>query len=96
MLVHQGVGEVSSGSEIADFTHVQALMADFFFVLLVLGWFLLGLGEKATLQSSKLLDAWYPLWQWVFQPALGVLMLGALASGVAGKFARESESSQAR
>ena len=25
-----------------------------------------------------LLDAWYPLWQVVIQPALGVLMLGAV------------------
>ena len=71
-------------------------MADFFFILLILGWFLLGLGEKATVQSSKLLDAWYPLWQWVFQPALGVLMLGALASGVASQLARQGDGSQAR
>ena len=27
---------------------------------------------------QKLLDAWYPLWTLVFQPALGVLMLGAV------------------
>lgn len=24
------------------------------------------------------LDAWLSLWQWVFQPAIGVLMLGAV------------------
>jgi hypothetical protein len=28
---------------------------------------------------QALLDAWYPLWQWVFQPAIGVLMLGAVS-----------------
>jgi hypothetical protein len=61
-------------------------MADFFFILFILFWFLAGLGEKVALQSSTLLDAWYPLWPWVFQPALGVLMLGAVASGVADKF----------
>ena len=29
--------------------------------------------------EQALLDAWYPLWQWVFQPAIGVLMLGAVS-----------------
>lgn len=28
---------------------------------------------------QALLDAWFPLWQWVFQPAIGVLMLGAVS-----------------
>lgn len=28
---------------------------------------------------QKLLDAWYPLWNLVFQPAIGVLMLGAVS-----------------
>lgn len=29
---------------------------------------------------QALLDAWYPLWRWVFQPAIGVLMLGAVSA----------------
>ena len=28
---------------------------------------------------QALLDAWFSLWQWVFQPAIGVLMLGAVS-----------------
>lgn len=29
-----------------------------------------------------ILDAWLGLWQWVFQPAIGVLMLGAVRASV--------------
>lgn len=32
---------------------------------------------------QKLLDAWYPLWMLVFQPAIGVLMLGAVCCACA-------------
>ncbi len=35
-------------------------------------------GVKHVMVGQALLDAWYPLWQWVFQPAIGVLMLGAV------------------
>jgi hypothetical protein len=28
------------------------------------------------------LDAWLSLWQWVFQPAIGVLMLGAVRASL--------------
>lgn len=57
------------------------LIADFFFVLIVLAWLAAGLGLQAMLHTSALLDAWFPLWPLVFQPAIGVLMLGALVSG---------------
>lgn len=60
---------------------LQVLIADFFFVLLVLAWLAAGLAEKATVKSSALIDAWMPLWPLLFQPAIGVLMLGALVSG---------------
>lgn len=59
----------------------QVLIADFFFVLAILAWLGAGLAEKATVQSSSLIDAWLPLWPLVFQPAIGVLMAGALVSG---------------
>ena len=29
-------------------------------------------------RCQALLDAWFPLWPFVFQPAIGVLMLGAV------------------
>jgi hypothetical protein len=69
----------------------QVLIADFFFILLILAWFVAGVAETSTLRSSKILDVWYPLWPTVFQPALGVLMLGALTSGLLGR--KESSSS---
>ncbi|KAK9917973.1 hypothetical protein WJX75_000178 [Coccomyxa subellipsoidea] len=55
----------------------EVLIADFFFVCAALAWLVAGVGAKTSLDNSALLDAWYPLWQWVFQPAIGVLMLGA-------------------
>lgn len=60
---------------------LQVLIADFFLVLAILAWLGVGLAEKATVQSSTLIDAWLPLWPLVFQPAIGVLMAGALVSG---------------
>ena len=50
-------------------------------MLAILGWLAAGLGAQGVLHSSALLDAWFPLWPLVFQPAIGVLMLGALVSG---------------
>jgi hypothetical protein len=60
---------------------LQVLIADFFVVLAILAWLAVGLAEKATVQSSNLIDAWLPLWPMVFQPAIGILMAGALVSG---------------
>lgn len=57
------------------------LIADFFFILVVLAWLGAGLAEKGVLHSSTLIDAWMPLWPMVFQPAIGILMAGALVSG---------------
>ena len=31
-----------------------------------------------SVRCQALLDAWFPLWPLVFQPAIGVLMLGAV------------------
>ncbi|DBA89740.1 TPA: hypothetical protein ACH3X2_004620 [Trebouxia sp. C0005] len=78
--IESNAGFISSLKQTVD----KVLIADFFFVLLALGWLAAGVGEKSTLNSTKLLDAWYPLWMLVFQPAIGVLMLGALVSGAAG------------
>lgn len=64
--------------------HPQLLIADFFLVLGSLGWLGAGLAVKAASGSSALLDGWLPLWQWVWQPAIGVLMAGALVSGGMG------------
>jgi hypothetical protein len=52
--------------------------------MLALAWLAAGLAEKAALHSDHLVGAWMPLWPLVFQPAIGVLMAGALASGGIG------------
>ena len=70
----------SSLKELVD----KALIADFFFILFALGWLGAGVGLKSATGVTGLLDAWLALWQWVFQPAIGVLMLGALVSGGVG------------
>jgi hypothetical protein len=62
----------------------KLLIADFFVVLAILGWLVAGLGIKGATGNSALVDAWLPLWPMVFQPAIGVLMAGALVSGGLG------------
>ncbi|GAQ88867.1 hypothetical protein KFL_004650120 [Klebsormidium nitens] len=57
------------------------LVADFFFIILVLLWLIAGVVERQALDSTKLLDVWLPLWGTVFQPAIGVLMAGTIVSG---------------
>ncbi|GAB4818683.1 hypothetical protein N2152v2_005729 [Parachlorella kessleri] len=74
----QQPGALGGVKEVLD----KVLMADFFFILFALGWFGAGLAQRTVTQSTGLLDSWYSLWQWVFQPALGVLMLGAIMSGL--------------
>ena len=57
------------------------LVADVFFVLLAFGWFAIAiLGRSLGVPLG--LDIWYGLWQPVFNPAIGILMLGALLSGL--------------
>ena len=62
-------------------------MADFFFVVFIGVWLVLGVTETVGFKGSVLLDAWYPLWPGVFQPALGLLMAGSIASGIAAYIA---------
>jgi hypothetical protein len=57
------------------------LVADVFFVLFSFFWFviaLVGRGAKVNLGF----DLWYKLWEPVFMPAIGILMAGALLSGL--------------
>lgn len=72
----------SSSSSIKDNLD-KFLIGDFFFVCFSLAW----LGAGVVLQgsgSSALLDAWFPLWPLVWQPAIGILMAGALLNGAWG------------
>lgn len=58
---------------------------------MILGWLGAGLGVQGAFHSSAVLDAWFPLWPLVFQPAIGVLMLGALVSGGLGWLKEQGE-----
>jgi LPXTG-motif cell wall-anchored protein len=44
--------------------------------------------------SGTLLVSWFALWPMVFQPAIGILMAGALFSGGAGWFSRRSRENE--
>ncbi|CAK0785860.1 hypothetical protein CVIRNUC_009072 [Coccomyxa viridis] len=79
----------SGGNAVKDVLD-KVLIADFFFVCAALAWLVAGAGAKTVLNNSVLIDAWFPLWQWVFQPAIGTLMLGALVSGAVGRLQKES------
>ncbi|KAL4529316.1 hypothetical protein Ndes2526B_g04144 [Nannochloris sp. 'desiccata'] len=59
------------------------LIADFFFVVFALVSLGVSLAVNLAFESSALLDFWLVCWQWVFQPAIGLLMLGSIGSGVA-------------
>ena len=71
-----------------------ALMLNLFFVLLSFGWFAIAVvGRSAGVALG--LDVWYSLWTPVMQPAIGILMAGAILSGVAswvGKQFKQADS----
>jgi hypothetical protein len=58
-----------------------ALMANLFFVLLCFVWLAIAVVGRSTGVSLGL-EVWYKLWQPVMQPAIGILMTGAIVSGV--------------
>ncbi|MBC7972896.1 MAG: hypothetical protein H7Z11_22700 [Verrucomicrobia bacterium] len=58
-----------------------ALMVDLFLVLFSFLWLAVAVtGRAANVPLG--LELWYKLWEPVFTPALGILMAGALLSGV--------------
>ena len=72
-----------------------ALMFNLFFVLFCFGWFVIALiGRSAHINLG--FDVWYGLWDPVIMPSIGILMLGAIVSGVSSwvnkKFLSESSS----
>ena len=65
----------------------RALMADLFLVLASFFWFAIALvGRSADIPLG--LDLWYQLWEPVFTPAIGILMLGAIGNGVIRQIAK--------
>jgi hypothetical protein len=57
------------------------LMADVFLVLFGFGWLAVAaIGRAVGVPLG--LDLWHALWQPVFNPAIGILMAGAIISGI--------------
>ena len=60
------------------------LVADVFVVLFAFFWFAIALiGKSSGINLGW--DLWYSLWEPVFTPAIGILMLGAILSWVIKK-----------
>ncbi len=57
------------------------LMVNLFFVLLSFAWFAIAV-LGASVKVSLGLQVWYSLWTPLFQPAIGLLMAGALTIGI--------------
>jgi hypothetical protein len=60
-----------------------ALVVNTFLVLLSFMWLAIAvIGKSAGIPLG--LDLWYKLWEPVFTPAIGILMAGAILSGLIG------------
>lgn len=57
------------------------LMLDVFFVLASFFWFAIALAGR-SLDIPLGFDLWYRLWEPLFMPAIGLVMAGALVSGI--------------
>lgn len=67
------------------------LVADVFFVLFSFFWFVIALlGRSAKVNLG--FDLWYKLWEPIFMPAIGVLMAGAIFSGLLGWVSKKFQS----
>jgi hypothetical protein len=64
------------------------LVADFFLVLLGFAWFVVAVAGEATGVNLGL-DLWHKLWMPLFNPAIGILMAGALISGAISWISRK-------
>lgn len=68
----------------------RALMFDLFLVLGSFFWFAIALvGRSADVPLG--LDLWYKLWEPVFTPAIGILMLGAISNGIIRQISKRFE-----
>ena len=64
------------------------LMFNLFFVLFCFVWFAIALvGRSANVNLG--FDLWYSLWDPVIMPAKGILMAGALVSGISSWVSRK-------
>jgi hypothetical protein len=69
----------------------QFLMLDVFLVLLSFFWLAIAvIGRSLGIPLG--LDLWYRLWEPVFTPAIGILMAGALMSGLISQISKRLNS----
>lgn len=67
------------------------LVADVFLVLLSFFWLAIAvIGRSVKVNLG--LDLWYQLWQPLFTPAIGILMAGAILSGIASQISKRLNS----
>lgn len=71
----------------------QVLVADVFLVLLSFFWLAIAVVGR-SLNIPLGLDLWYRLWEPVFTPAIGLLMGGALLSGLISQISKRLNSNQ--
>ncbi len=71
----------------------QLLVADVFLVLLSFFWLAIAVVGR-SLGIPLGLDLWYRLWEPVFTPAIGLLMGGALLSGLTSQIFKRLNSNQ--
>jgi hypothetical protein len=71
----------------------QLLVADVFLVLLSFFWFTIAVVGR-SLGVPLGLDLWHRLWEPVFTPAIGLLMGGALLSGLINQISKRLNSEQ--
>jgi TRAP-type C4-dicarboxylate transport system permease small subunit len=67
------------------------LVANVFFVLFAFAWFAIALLGR-SLKVNLGFDLWYQLWQPVFTPAIGLLMGGAIVSGIISQLSKRLKS----
>jgi hypothetical protein len=69
----------------------KALMLDLFLVFFFFAWFVAAVIAE-QLHFHLGLSVWHFLWQPLIQPVLGIMMAGAILSGVVGKFHNSKKS----
>ena len=57
------------------------LVFDFFFIVFALVWLITGVLADKAFGWSGPAELWFSLWTPVFQPAIGILMLGSIVTG---------------
>ena len=66
----------------------RLLIADVFLVFLGFAWFAIAVvGESLNINLG--FDLWYKLWQPLFNPAIGILFLGAFATWIINKISEK-------